>query len=176
MRNESRAFLGLGDIRLEEVAGPRIQEPSDAVVRITASAVCGSDLRLLCGTVPGVQPGPFLGHEDVGVVTEVGSDVRNLAIGDRVIVPATIACRYCSYGRRVTTHYATTPTLAGRRQTPRSTVVQPTRAASTACRPRWRAYRLRPSTSSRFPSRCRQSGAAALRHTPNRLLRSRDGA
>ena len=92
-------FHGLGDIRLEEVADPRIQEPSDALVRITASAICGTDLHLVRGTVPGVQPGMILGHEGVGVVAEVGEDVRNLAIGDRVIIPATIACGYCSYCR-----------------------------------------------------------------------------
>jgi threonine dehydrogenase-like Zn-dependent dehydrogenase len=92
-------FHGLGDIRLEDVADPRIQEPSDAIVRITASAICGTDLHLVRGTMPGVQPGMILGHEGVAVVAEVGSDVRNLAIGDRVIIPATIACGYCSYCR-----------------------------------------------------------------------------
>jgi threonine dehydrogenase-like Zn-dependent dehydrogenase len=92
-------FHGLGDIRLEDVADPRIQEPTDALVRITASAICGTDLHLVRGTVPGVPPGTILGHEGVGIVAEVGSDVRNLAIGDRVIIPATIACGYCSYCR-----------------------------------------------------------------------------
>src|SRR6478735_448842 len=92
-------FRGLGNIRLEDVADPRIQEPTDAIVRITASAICGTDLHLVRGTVPGMQPGMILGHEGVGVVAEVGSDVRNLAIGDRVIIPATIACGYCSYCR-----------------------------------------------------------------------------
>ena len=92
-------FHGLGDIRLEDVADPRIQEPSDAIVRITASAICGTDLHLVRGTVPGVQPGTILGHEGVGVVAQIGTDVRNLAIGDRVIIPATIACGYCSYCR-----------------------------------------------------------------------------
>jgi threonine dehydrogenase-like Zn-dependent dehydrogenase len=92
-------FHGLGDIRLEDVADPRIQEPTDAIVRITASAICGTDLHLVRGTVPGVQPGTILGHEGVGVVDQVGQDVRNLAIGDRVIIPSTIACGYCSYCR-----------------------------------------------------------------------------
>jgi threonine dehydrogenase-like Zn-dependent dehydrogenase len=92
-------FHGLGDIRLEDVADPRIQEPTDAIVRITASAICGTDLHLVRGTVPGMQPGTILGHEGVGVVAEVGADVRNLAIGDRVVIPSTIACGYCSYCR-----------------------------------------------------------------------------
>src|SRR4029077_19728797 len=90
---------GLGGIRLEEDADPRIHEPTDAIVRITASAICGTDLHLVRGTVPGVQPGMILGHEGVGVVAEVGSDVRNMAIGDRVIIPSTIACGYCAYCR-----------------------------------------------------------------------------
>jgi threonine dehydrogenase-like Zn-dependent dehydrogenase len=92
-------FRGLGDIRLEDVADPRIQEPADAIVRITASAICGTDLHMVRGTIPGMKPGTILGHEGVGVVAEVGPDVRNLVIGDRVIIPTTIACGYCSYCR-----------------------------------------------------------------------------
>jgi threonine dehydrogenase-like Zn-dependent dehydrogenase len=92
-------FHGLGDIRVEEVAEPRIQEPTDAIIRITASAICGTDLHLVRGTIPGMRPGTILGHEGVGVVVEVGAEARNLAIGDRVIIPATIACGYCSYCR-----------------------------------------------------------------------------
>jgi threonine dehydrogenase-like Zn-dependent dehydrogenase len=92
-------FHGLGDIRVEEVADPHIQEPTDAIVRITASAICGTDLHMVRGTLPGMKPGTILGHEGVGVVATVGSDVRNHAVGDRVIIPSTIACGYCSYCR-----------------------------------------------------------------------------
>jgi threonine dehydrogenase-like Zn-dependent dehydrogenase len=90
---------GVGDIRFGEVPDPRIQEPTDAVVRITTSAICGTDLHFVRGTMPGLEPGVVLGHEAVGVVTEVGSGVRNFSPGDRVIVPSTIACGYCSYCR-----------------------------------------------------------------------------
>ena len=90
---------GVGDIRLEEVPDPRIEQPTDAVVRITTSAICGTDLHMVRGTMTGMKPGTILGHEGVGIVEEVGSEVRNLAPGDRVVIPSTIACGYCSYCR-----------------------------------------------------------------------------
>lgn len=92
-------FHGVGDIRLEEVAAPKIQDPTDAIVRLTASAICGTDLHFVRGTVPGMVPGTILGHEGVGVVEEVGADVRNFAPGDRVVLCSTIACGSCSYCR-----------------------------------------------------------------------------
>src|SRR5690242_14002212 len=92
-------FHDVGDIRLEDVPDPKIQDPTDAIVKITASAICGTDLHLIRGTVPGMQPGTVLGHEAVGTVEEVGPGVRNLVPGDRVVIPSTIACGYCSYCR-----------------------------------------------------------------------------
>ncbi|HEY8504324.1 MAG TPA: zinc-dependent alcohol dehydrogenase, partial [Gemmataceae bacterium] len=89
----------VGDIRLDDVPEPKLQDPTDAIVRLTASAICGTDLHLVRGTVPGMRPGTILGHEGVGVVEEVGRDVRNLRPGDRVVIPSTIACGYCSYCR-----------------------------------------------------------------------------
>src|SRR3954462_7630753 len=90
-------FHGLGDIRLEDVSEPRIEKPTDAIVRLTASAICGTDLHLVRGTMPGMVPGTILGHEGVGVVEEVGSDVRDLKVGDRVVIPSTICCGHCPY-------------------------------------------------------------------------------
>jgi threonine dehydrogenase-like Zn-dependent dehydrogenase len=92
-------FHDVGDIRLENVPDPTIQEPTDAIVKITASAICGTDLHLIRGTVPGMQPGTVLGHEAVGTVEEVGRSVRNLKAGDRVVIPSTIGCGYCVYCR-----------------------------------------------------------------------------
>jgi len=92
-------FHGIGDIRLDEVPEPKIQEPTDAIVRITASAICGTDLHMIRGTFPGMIPGTVLGHEGVGIVEEVGSNVRNLRVGDRVVIPSTIGCGSCSYCR-----------------------------------------------------------------------------
>ncbi|MCV2457774.1 glutathione-dependent formaldehyde dehydrogenase [Streptomyces sp. ICN988] len=90
---------GLGDIRLEEVPEPTIKDPYDAIVRITTSALCGTDLHFVRGTMPGMQEGRILGHEAVGVVEEVGPGVRNFRPGDRVVVPSTVACGTCSYCR-----------------------------------------------------------------------------
>ncbi|MEV6253136.1 alcohol dehydrogenase catalytic domain-containing protein [Nocardia sp. NPDC051911] len=89
----------VGDIRLDEVDDPKIVEPTDALVRITTSAICGTDLHLVRGTMPGMQPGTVLGHEAVGVVEETGAAVRGFSQGDRVVVCSTIACGTCSYCR-----------------------------------------------------------------------------
>jgi threonine dehydrogenase-like Zn-dependent dehydrogenase len=91
-------FHGVGDIRLETVRDPKIKQPTDALIRITASAICGTDLHFIRGTVE-LEPGTVLGHEAVGVIEELGKDVRNFKVGDRVVVPSTIACGYCSYCR-----------------------------------------------------------------------------
>ncbi len=92
-------FHGIGDIRLDEVPEPHIQDPTDAIIRLTASAICGTDLHFVRGTFSEMAPGTILGHEGVGVVEQVGHMVRNLVPGDRVIVCSTIACGTCSYCR-----------------------------------------------------------------------------
>ncbi len=92
-------FHGIGDIRLDNVPEPKIKEPTDAIIRLTSSAICGTDLHMIRGTFTGMKPGTILGHEGVGIVEEIGSNVRNLKVGDRVVVPSTIACGYCSYCR-----------------------------------------------------------------------------
>ncbi|WP_430233252.1 zinc-dependent alcohol dehydrogenase [Nitrosomonas communis] len=92
-------FHGIGDIRLEEVPEPKIEEPTDAIVRLTTSAICGTDLHFIRGTFSGMQTGTILGHEGVGIIEELGADVRNLSVGDRVVIPSTISCGYCSYCR-----------------------------------------------------------------------------
>lgn len=92
-------FHGIGDIRIDEMPDPEIEQPTDAIVRLTASAICGTDLHLVRGSESGVRPGTILGHEGVGIVEELGDDVRNLDLGDRVVIPSTIACGTCSYCR-----------------------------------------------------------------------------
>ena len=86
---------GIGDIRLDDVPEPQLREKTDAVVRLTASAICGTDLHFIRGTMGGMVPGTILGHEGVGVVEQVGDDVRNFVPGDRVVIPSTISCGYC---------------------------------------------------------------------------------
>ncbi len=92
-------FHDIGDIRLDDVKEPKIQDSTDAVVRLTASAICGTDLHMIRGTFSGMKPGTILGHEGVGIVEEIGKGVRNINVGDRVVIPSTIACGYCSYCR-----------------------------------------------------------------------------
>lgn len=92
-------YHGIGDIRLDNVSTPKLKAKTDAIVRLTASAICGTDLHMVRGTFPGMKPGTILGHEGVGVVEEVGAHVRNLSPGDRVVIPSTIACGSCSYCR-----------------------------------------------------------------------------
>ncbi len=92
-------FHDVGDIRLDNVNDPGIQSPDDAIIKITHSAICGTDLHMVRGTLAGMKPGTILGHEAVGIVEEVGSRVRNLNRGDRVVVPSTVACGHCAYCR-----------------------------------------------------------------------------
>ncbi len=92
-------YQGIGEIALADVSEPKIENALDAIIKITTSAICGTDLHLVRGTVPGVREGQVLGHEAVGEVVEVGSNVRNFVPGDRVVVPSTIACGYCTYCR-----------------------------------------------------------------------------
>ena len=92
-------FHDVGDIRLDDVPSPTIEEPTDAIIEVTASAICGTDLHFVRGTMTGMKPGTILGHEAIGIVADVGCDVHNLDVGDRVVVSPTIACGNCSYCR-----------------------------------------------------------------------------
>ncbi|MBB3695454.1 zinc-dependent alcohol dehydrogenase [Sphingomonas sp. BK580] len=92
-------FHAIGDIRVEEVPEPVIEAPTDAIVRLTASAICGTDLHFVRGTFSGVDKGQILGHEAVGVVESVGADVTAIRVGQRVIIPSTIGCGTCQYCR-----------------------------------------------------------------------------
>ncbi|MDF3920013.1 zinc-dependent alcohol dehydrogenase [Salinicola salarius] len=92
-------FHAIGDIRVDDVPEPQLQEPTDAIIRLTTSALCGTDLHFVRGSFTPMQAGTILGHEGVGIVEQLGDDVRNLAIGDRVVVSSTIGCGNCSYCR-----------------------------------------------------------------------------
>jgi threonine dehydrogenase-like Zn-dependent dehydrogenase len=90
-------WYGTHDVRVEHVPEPKILNCRDALIRITSSAICGSDLHLYDGYIPTMQKGDILGHEFMGEVLEVGKDVPNLKKGDRVVVPFTICCGRCFY-------------------------------------------------------------------------------
>jgi threonine dehydrogenase-like Zn-dependent dehydrogenase len=91
---------GAGDVRVETVGDPRLLAPRDAIVKVTLSAICGSDLHLYGGFIPTARPGDILGHEFMGEVVEVGSEVTNLRPGERVVVPFAIACGRCFFCQR----------------------------------------------------------------------------
>jgi threonine dehydrogenase-like Zn-dependent dehydrogenase len=92
--------MGTNDVRVETVPDPKILNDRDAIVKITSTAICGSDLHLLDGYVPTMEKGDILGHEPMGEVVEVGSGVKNLKVGDRVVVPFTISCGECFFCKK----------------------------------------------------------------------------
>jgi threonine dehydrogenase-like Zn-dependent dehydrogenase len=91
---------GKKDIRCDEVDDPRIEHPRDAIVKVTTCAICGSDLHLFDGFIPGMMRGDILGHEFMGEVVELGAQNKKLKVGDRVVVPFTIICGECEQCRR----------------------------------------------------------------------------
>ena len=88
-------WQGKRDVRVQEVADPKIEEPTDAIIKITSTAICGSDLHLYEVLGPFLTPGDILGHEPMGVVEEIGAEVTHIAPGDRVVVPFNISCGHC---------------------------------------------------------------------------------
>lgn len=93
-------WMGKSKIETLEVPDPKIINPHDAVIRVTRTAICGSDLHLFDGFIPTMEQGDILGHEFMGVVEEVGREVTNLKRGDRVVVPFTIACGNCMFCKK----------------------------------------------------------------------------
>lgn len=88
-------WQGKRDIRVESVPDPVISEPTDAIIRVTSSGICGSDLHLYEVLGPFLEPGDILGHEPMGIVEEVGAQVGQINPGDRVVVPFNISCGSC---------------------------------------------------------------------------------
>ncbi len=91
---------GKNDIRCDTVPDPKIEHSRDAIIKVTACAICGSDLHLYNGVIPSMMSGDILGHETMGEVVEVGADVHNLKVGDRVVVPFTISCGDCFFCKK----------------------------------------------------------------------------
>jgi threonine dehydrogenase-like Zn-dependent dehydrogenase len=91
---------GAKDIRCDEVPDPKIEHPRDAIVKVTSCAICGSDLHLYDGYMPGMENGDVMGHEFMGEVVEVGPDSKHaLKVGERVVIPFTIICGECEQCR-----------------------------------------------------------------------------
>jgi len=94
------AWHGKGSMRCDTVPDPKIEHPRDAIIKVTACAICGSDLHIYDGVIPSMQHGDILGHETMGEVVELGSETKSLRIGDRVVVPFTISCGECFFCKR----------------------------------------------------------------------------
>ena len=105
------------EVAVEEVPDPRIEQPNDAVVRITSTCICGADLYLYEGRA-GAEPGTVVGHENLGVVEEVGAGVTGLEQGDRVVMPFTVACGFCRNCRAGSSGSCLTVAPAGRAGSP----------------------------------------------------------
>src|SRR5437868_1520612 len=93
-------WLGKKDIRCDTVPDPKIEDGRDAIIKVTSCAICGSDLHLFDGFMPGMKSGDIIGHEFMGEVVEVGPGISRLRVGDRVVVPFTIICGECEQCRR----------------------------------------------------------------------------
>jgi len=100
---------GNHDVRVDNVPDPKVQEPTDAIVRITSTAICGSDLHLYEVLGPFIDPGDILGHEPMGIVEEVGAEVTHIKPGDRVVIPFNVVCGHCwMCSRQLFAHCETT--------------------------------------------------------------------
>ena len=97
---KANCWEGKRKLRVETVPEPAILNSRDAIIRITSTAICGSDLHIYNGFIPTMERGDILGHEFMGEVMELGRDVKNLKVGDRVVVPFPIACGSCASCRR----------------------------------------------------------------------------
>ena len=97
---KANCWYGKNHLRVEQVPDPEILNPRDAIVRITSTAICGSDLHLYDGLIPAMEKGDILGHEFMGEVVDVGSGIKNLKVGDRVVVPFPISCGDCFFCRK----------------------------------------------------------------------------
>src|ERR1051325_5039431 len=94
---KSVVWMGKRNMDVQEVDDPKILNPRDCIVKITSTAICGSDIHLYDGVIPTMEKGDILGHEFMGEVVEVGPLVKKLKVGDRVVVPFTISCGQCSH-------------------------------------------------------------------------------
>ena len=90
-------YQGIKDVKVHDVPPPAIHQPDDIIVKITSTAICGSDLHLIHGMVPNMPEGYIIGHEPMGIVEEVGPDVTKVKVGDRVIIPFNVSCGTCPF-------------------------------------------------------------------------------
>ena len=90
-------YQGIKDVAVKEVEDPKIEKADDIIIKVTSSAICGSDLHLIHGMIPNMPENFIIGHEPIGIVEEIGPEVKKVKKGDRVIVPFNISCGHCWY-------------------------------------------------------------------------------
>lgn len=108
-------YQGFKDVKVKEVNDPKIEKPDDIIVRLTSTAICGSDLHLIHGMIPNMPEDFIIGHEPMGIVEEAGPNVTKVKKGDRVIIPFNISCGECFYCKTSWKVNATIPTLTAKR-------------------------------------------------------------
>lgn len=90
-------YDGFKNVNVKDISAPRIEDDDDAIIRVTSSSICGSDLHIIHSMIPGFEKGYTIGHEAVGIVEEIGNNVHNIKKGDRVIIPFNVSCGHCLY-------------------------------------------------------------------------------
>lgn len=105
---------GVNDLRVETVPDPALVNPRDVILKVGLTTTCGSDLHFIDGYLPTMREGDVIGHEFMGTVVEIGTAVKNVRVGQRVVVPSFISCGGCWHCERKEFRCATTPTLTGR--------------------------------------------------------------
>jgi threonine dehydrogenase-like Zn-dependent dehydrogenase len=124
---------GKSDMRCESGPDPKIEHPRDAIIKVTACAICGSDLHIFDGVIPGMKSGDVLGHETMGEVVEVGAENKKLKVGDRVVVPFTISCGEPSSASAANIRRASAAILITRRRRSCGAIRRPACSATPTC-------------------------------------------
>ncbi len=133
---------GKSDVRCETVPDPKIEHPRDAIIKVTACAICGSDLHIFDGVIPSMKSGDIVGHESMGEVVEVGAENKTLKPGDRVVVPFTISWASAFFVGAATTRDARGATRIMKRRRPSGATLPPDCTAIPTCSAAIRADRL----------------------------------
>ena len=126
-------YHGKGDMRIDTVPDPKIVDPRDIILKVTACAICGSDLHIFDGYTPTMETGDIIGHEFMGEVAEVGRDVKNLKVGDRVVVPFNISCGDCFFCKKRCSRSAITQTRRKRLRPKSWAIARPVCSAIHIC-------------------------------------------
>ena len=156
-------WQGKEDVQITDVPDPKIEEPTDAIIKVTSTGLCGSDLHLYTVLGAFIDPGDVLGHEPMGIVEEVGSEVEHIQAGDRVVIPFNISCGHCWMCEREYFAQCETTQNRDRRRARRSSATPRCTGRCRVARPSTCASRRRSSGRSGFPMDHRTSASSTCR-------------